>query len=112
LEGPAIVRRVEHELVFSVRLAEGETLPVDDVASESFAITGLPDRDPAVTAFLISFAASASLEVLLALRRVAGSRALTLAMKHNNRRLTINTDDEGLDIELLSRVMKDFYRDD
>ncbi len=100
-----------HELVFSVRLAEGDTLAFEGVA-EGFTVSNLPDRDPTVTAFLISFTASASLELLLALRRAAGARAFTLAMEHHGRRLTINTDDEGLDIELLSRVMKDFYRDD
>jgi hypothetical protein len=107
-----MVHAVQHELVFSVRLAEGDTLSGEESAAEGFAISSLPDRDPAITAFLVSFAASATLQVLLALRRIAGARALTLAMKHKGRRLTINTDDEGLDIELLSRVMKDFYRED
>jgi hypothetical protein len=106
------VLQVGQELVFSVRLAEGETLAVDDIAKQGFGVSSLPDRDPTVTAFLISFAASASFELLRVLRRVAGTRGMTLALKHKGRRLTISTNDEGLDIGLLSRVMKDFYRDD
>ena len=107
------VRCVAHELVASVRLGDGSSLAVDEIAAEGFAVSALPDRDPTVAAFLISFAASASLELLLAaLRRVVGSRPITLAMKRNNRRLTIDTNDDGLDVGLLSRVVKDFYRDD
>jgi hypothetical protein len=85
---------------------------VDNLTAEGFAVAIVPDRDPALTSYLIDFAAAASLELLLALRRAARSRAIGLSMKHNGRRLTINTDDDGLDIELLSRVMMDFYRDD
>jgi len=103
---------MRHELVFRVSSADGGISTVHDITGEGFSISGLPERDPMMGAYLVSFAASASLELLLALRRVAGARAFTLAMKHNGRRLTINTDDEGLDIELVSRLMKDFYRDD
>jgi hypothetical protein len=107
---PGIVPGVRHELVFSIRLADGETLDINGLAGDEFAITSLPDRDPTLTAYLISFAASASLELVLALRRVAHGRTFTLAMKHHGRRLTLTTNDDGLDIDLLSRVMKDFYR--
>jgi hypothetical protein len=103
---------VDHELIFSVRVGEDETLAVDSIGSEGFTISRVSDRDPTAVAFLVSFAGSALSELLLSLRRLAGSRSLRLAMKHNGRRLTITTDDEGLDIELLSRVMQDFYRDD
>jgi len=33
-------------------------------------------------------------------------------MKRKRRRLTITTNDDGLDVNLLGRVLKDFYRDD
>lgn len=101
---------MEHELVFTVRLRDGETLRHGDMADLPFSISALPDRDPTVVAFLVSFAAAASLEALLALRQLAGRRSFSLAMRHNGRRLTITTDDEDLNLEHLSRVMKDFYR--
>jgi hypothetical protein len=108
---PVSSRNMDHELVASVRLAEGEALSFDETNSDVIAITRLPERDPILATFLVSFAASAVVELLVALRRLAGARALTLAMRHQGRRLTIDTDDDGLDMDLLSSVMKDFYRD-
>jgi len=99
------------ELVFSVHLAEGESPLVDQFEGSGFDITAVPERDPTLVTFLVSFAATAAVDLLVLLRRVAGPSALKLAMRHNGRRLTIDTDDDGLDVEVLAQLMKDFYRD-
>ena len=102
------------ELVVTIRLNDGSELPaVDAIGAVEFDVSILPDRDPLVASFSsVSQRLHLSMPSCSRFAEWWDRRNVTIAMKRKRRRLTITTNDDGLDVNLLGRGSKDFYRDD